>query len=40
MSVFQASRGKQQGIGGGNAESEDKERKGYREQHTAELIYL
>jgi hypothetical protein len=40
LSFFQASQEKQQGILGGNVEAEDKEREGYRQQHTAELIYL
>jgi len=40
LSVFQTSREKQEGTGGGNAEAEDKKREGYREQHTAQLIYL
>jgi len=35
LSVFETSREKQQGIGGGNAEAEDKEREDYRQQHTA-----
>jgi hypothetical protein len=41
LSVFQASREKQQGTEGGNAEAEDMEREGDGQQHTAELmIYL